>query len=736
MKIKKSELVDTYAQSIGIDASGELIDKKINAAALEDRSSYTGEEITRICNELEKEGGLIRIVAQTFLVQLERRKSEEQRLLLDNIETQIWYLTDATTWGAVNRARAQFLGVAMEDLEDRDLRDLIRKEESDIGIAENIEVFKTGKQTRTEAWVRNGRGDSRLLTITRTPRLDSRGDVEYVICAAEDITERRAADERIKHLNSVLKAIRNVNQLIVVEKNRDRLLQSACDALVDARGYDFVWLGLLWGDERFASVRGSGSVEGVSRFCERVISGDCPPFIRDALGMEDALMSVDISEEYADRNFEGMHAGKKVVITRVEHAGRLFGLLVVLLAADTDIGKEERGLFTEVASDLAFALHGIDMEDERIVSEKALSESEKMLSQILEGSPVPTFVIDKMHTVTHWNRACETLTGLAACEIVGTARPWSAFYAEERPVMADIVVEDLPEGRLEEELARHYDYEQQGSNLVEGGYGTEGFFPNLGEIGKWLFITATPLRDNRGRITGAIEALQDVTERKLAEDRIIKSLQEKEVLLREIHHRVKNNLQVISSLLSMQARATRDPGAVEALSESRDRVNAMALIHAQLYESRRLSEINIKKFVDDLLNQLFRSYPVSDRRITQTVHIDEHPFPISVAMPVGLIINELLSNALEHAFGGRRDGTIKVSLTMSDKGEGRLIVSDDGVGLPDGFDINAAGTLGMRLVKILVEDQLRGHLLVSSCEGTTFNIEFDIDNEIGGGRRE
>ncbi len=162
----------------------------------------------------------------------------------------------------------------------------------------------------------------------------------------------------------------------------------------------------------------------------------------------------------------------------------------------------------------------------------------------------------------------------------------------------------------------------------------------------------------------------------------------------------------------------------------------MALIHAQLYESRRLSEINIKKFVDDLLNQLFRSYPVSDRRITQTVHIDEHPFPISVAMPVGLIINELLSNALEHAFGGRRDGTIKVSLTMSDKGEGRLIVSDDGVGLPDGFDINAAGTLGMRLVRILVEDQLRGHLLVSSCEGTTFNIEFDIDNEIGGGRRE
>ncbi len=737
MKIKKSELVNTYAQSIGIDASGELIDKKINAAALEDGSSYTGEEVTRICNELEKEGGLIRIVAQTFLVQLERRKSEEQRLLLDNIETQIWYLTDATTCGAVNRSRAQFLGVAMEDLDDQDLCDLVGNEESNIGIAENIKVFKTGKQTHTESWVTNGSGDSCLLTITRTPRLDSRGDVEYVICAAEDITERRAAEERIKHLNSVLKAIRNVNQLIVVEKNRDRLLRKACDTLVDARGYDAVWLGFLRGDGGFATVVGSGSVEGgVSRFCKRVVAGNCPPCIRDAIDQRDALLIVDISKEYADRNFEGMHAGKKVVITHVAHAGRLFGLLVVLLAVDTDIGEKERGLFTEVASDIAFALHGVEVEDERRASEKALSGSEKMLSQILEGSPVPTFVINKRHAVTHWNMACETLTGLTAGDVVGTARPWSAFYAEERQVMADIVVDDLPEERAEKELARYYDCEHQRSNLAEGGYETEGFFPNLGEDGKWLFITAAPLLDNQGRITGAIETLQDITERKLSEDRIIKSLREKEVLLREIHHRVKNNLQVISSLLSMQARATQDPGAVEALSESRDRVNAMALIHAQLYESRKLSEINIKKFVDDLLNQLFRSYPVSDRRIAQTVHIDEHPFPISAAMPVGLIINELLSNALEHAFDGRIAGTIEVTLTISDKGEGRLIVSDNGVGLPDEFDINTARTLGMRLVKILVEDQLRGRLLISSCEGTTFNIEFDIDNRTWGGKRE
>ena len=134
----------------------------------------------------------------------------------------------------------------------------------------------------------------------------------------------------------------------------------------------------------------------------------------------------------------------------------------------------------------------------------------------------------------------------------------------------------------------------------------------------------------------------------------------------------------------------------------------------------------MKGFVDQLLMQFLQSYPVQGTKITPSVSIVDYPFPISMAVPVGLIINELLSNALKHAFVNRKEGRLKVSLTASEEGKINLTVGDDGAGLPDGFDINTTGTLGLRLVKILTEDQLRGNLEVISKEGTTFNMEFDI----------
>ena len=209
MKIKKSELIEIYAQSIGIEASKELIAKKINAAALEDKEDYTAEEITRICGELSNDGGLTRIVAQTFLVQLEHKKSEEQALLLDNIETHIWYLTDLETYGTVNKAHADFLGIEKKDLECRNLYDIFSREEAEVCIAGNREVFEKKKQTRGEEWVKNNKGEARLLSITRTPRVDSNGNVEYVICTAEDITEHKRSDDELKEKIDELERYKN-----------------------------------------------------------------------------------------------------------------------------------------------------------------------------------------------------------------------------------------------------------------------------------------------------------------------------------------------------------------------------------------------------------------------------------------------------------------------------------------------------------------------------------------------
>ena len=147
---------------------------------------------------------------------------------------------------------------------------------------------------------------------------------------------------------------------------------------------------------------------------------------------------------------------------------------------------------------------------------EVLQESERRLKQAIEGNSIPTFIIDNNHTITHWNKSCEKLTGISAAEIVGTRKAWSAFYAKERQTMADFVVD----GATEEEIAGYYEGKSIKFTLIEGAYEGENFYPDLGEKGKWLFFTATPLIDQKGKIVGAIETLQDITDRKQSEEKI------------------------------------------------------------------------------------------------------------------------------------------------------------------------------------------------------------------------
>jgi PAS domain S-box-containing protein len=151
--------------------------------------------------------------------------------------------------------------------------------------------------------------------------------------------------------------------------------------------------------------------------------------------------------------------------------------------------------------------------------ELALRNSEKKLTQAVEGNSIPTFIIDNNHFITHWNKACESLTGISAAEIVGTRKAWSSFYAEERPVLADLIVNEA----TEEEIAGYYEDKYKKSILTEGAYECEDFFPGLGEKGKWLFFTASPLKNSQGTVIGAIETFQDITVRKSVEGQLCQS---------------------------------------------------------------------------------------------------------------------------------------------------------------------------------------------------------------------
>jgi two-component sensor histidine kinase len=230
-------------------------------------------------------------------------------------------------------------------------------------------------------------------------------------------------------------------------------------------------------------------------------------------------------------------------------------------------------------------------------------------------------------------------------------------------------------------------------------------------------------RNGDGRKVGLRWQLRDITERKAVEARLHASLQEKELLLREVYHRVKNNLQVISSLLSLQEHQLTDPDAVTVLRHARDRVRSMALVHEKLYRSTDLSRVDFTDYLRQLARELRHSYGITSRQVEFGFHLEEASLGIDVAIPCSMIVHELVSNALRHAFPDGRRGRIQIALGPETPGWARLEVADDGIGLPPEDEPRHTGSLGLQLVAMMVE-QIGGRLTVARDAGTRFSVVF------------
>lgn len=247
----------------------------------------------------------------------------------------------------------------------------------------------------------------------------------------------------------------------------------------------------------------------------------------------------------------------------------------------------------------------------------------------------------------------------------------------------------------------------------------------------WTFAWAT----NSGTV---LCYATDITEQKRAvdalrssESRLVASLAEKDAMLKEIHHRVKNNLQIITSLLHLQESRIQDPKLVEILRESQNRVRSMAFLHESLYRSGNLARIDFRQHVETLCEYLFRAYVIDHSRVRLTMNVQPFRLDLDRANPLGLIVNELVSNALKYAFPEGRSGCIRVGLSCGHNGSCKLTVSDDGVGLPSGLEVGRPGSLGLQLVHTLAR-QLRGCVEVERGDGTTFHITFPRDTFHGG----
>ncbi len=233
-------------------------------------------------------------------------------------------------------------------------------------------------------------------------------------------------------------------------------------------------------------------------------------------------------------------------------------------------------------------------------------------------------------------------------------------------------------------------------------------------------ISLSPIETDEGLLISA--AIRDISERKLAETTLRSSLKEKEVLLKEIHHRVKNNLQIVSSMLNLQTEKLSDTRAIELFKESQNRVRSIALFHEKLYQSKDLGGVEIAEYLKALADGLFATYGVDPDDIVLAVRTDDLPLDVEAAMSCGLIVNELVSNSFKYAFPAHRKGQVEVTLRSAGT-DVVLEVADNGVGLPADLDWRSPSTLGLRLVAIFTE-QVRGTMSLTREGGTRFSLRF------------
>ncbi|MBL1211226.1 PAS domain S-box protein [Geminocystis sp. GBBB08] len=239
---------------------------------------------------------------------------------------------------------------------------------------------------------------------------------------------------------------------------------------------------------------------------------------------------------------------------------------------------------------------------------------------------------------------------------------------------------------------------------------------------QYLSITYSPSYQLDHNISGIVVSIRDITQVKIIEQQIQASLHEKEVLLKEIHHRVKNNLQIIHSLLNLQSRSINNPSISIKFQESQTRIQSMALIHEHLYQSNNFSEINLSEYINELINILFSTYQINTLSIEYQVKVEQNFFlDIDSAVPCGLIINELISNVLKYAFNKNQKGKLFVGITADKENNLVLTVADNGKGLPPDLNWEKSPTLGLKLVKNLIR-QLRGNIVLDREEGTKYTI--------------
>lgn len=531
------------------------------------------------------------------------------------------------------------------------------------------------------------------------------GELMFIEGFITDITNLKNVEKEVKHLNSILKAIRNVNQLIVKEKDRDELFKRACDILREIRDFKLVWIGLVNENNFNISPAASSGIEESYLDSIKITWDDSPE------GKGPSGMAIKNQKPYIMRNLvedptfkpwkaEAIKRGfSSSIAFPLMYGEKVYGSLAIYSEDFDAFNSAETSLLLELAEDIGFAIHNLDVESKQKEMEEELRASEEKYRTLFGNAEDAILIINDNRLVDCNSKTLE-MYGAKRSEILGET-PYDLFYPHSNEKTQRKALKYL-------------------NNALDGV--PQVFEWKLRRKDGELFYGEIKLNNlNLKGSTYLMAIIRDITERKIAEDKIKASLHEKEVLLREIHHRVKNNLQIISSLLNLQSRGIDNEEVQEVFKESQARVKSMAMVHEKLYQSQNLSRIQFKDYILSLVNNLLQTYLRDPSGIQLKTDIDDVYIDINTAVPSGLIINEIISNSLKYAFDDDR-GEIKISLRKDDD-EMVLKISDNGKGFSKDFDFRTTETLGLQLVNSLVQ-QLDGKIEIDNTNGVGFKITF------------
>lgn len=428
-----------------------------------------------------------------------RENEQKYRTLIESSHEVIFSKNRDGRYYAMNlRAAIGLGGTCIKDIEGKTDYDLLPEEQANALQEVDKQVMQTAKFIEVEEVVRNDQGENRIYLSRKWPLYNSEGEIDGISCFAMDITEHKQAEEKIKHLNIVLQAMHKVNQLIVKERDRDRLLQNVCDILIGTRGYYSAWIVLFDKDGKFVNATEAGLEKDFLPMAEKMQRGDLTDCGRRALSQSGTISIEAPSSSCTDCPLAEKCNGRGALVIRLEYGEKVYGLLSVSIAIDFLMAEEEQSLFEEVAGDISFALYTIELDNERKRVAEALRKNEEKLQAVLQSIGDHMSMLDKDLNIVWANK---TAKGIFSNNIVGR-KCYEVYHKRRRPCepYPCITLKAFKDGKIHEHDTHVLD--------------------KNGKVIHFHCTANVVLKDEEGKPMAVLEISRDITERRRLEEQI------------------------------------------------------------------------------------------------------------------------------------------------------------------------------------------------------------------------